>query len=192
MTPRQISEMKHAIGLDHKHPVRGRYVPYRNYFRTEGGSHVWDELVAQGLATMEGSGRFIDYVVTFKGMDALSEVEGCSITEPSLELVLKAEYYDLIDKGIKLDEYRDITPFWRKRICQYQCVCKMKDVCKANINCHDAGVWCKHSIVTFHRGYTKTKMRFKIEHVFVGFGNPEWGAEPGKKYFVIKLGERLS
>ena len=111
---------------------------------------------------------------------------------PELHLVLKAEYYDLIERGEKLEEYRDITPHWRKRICRNESRCQMKDVCKANIYCHyDDGVPCKHVVVTFHRAYTNTVMRFRINKVVIGHGRPEWGAMDGKKYYVIKLGERL-
>lgn len=41
--------------------------------------------------------------------------------------------------------------------------------------------------VRFHRGYTKTTMTFEIESISFGTGKEEWGAEPGKMYFVIKL-----
>lgn len=192
MTPRQISEMKHAIGLDHKRPTRGRYVPYRNYFRCEGESQEWESLVASGFATKEGCGRWIDYVVTYAGFEQLGRIEGCKIAYPSLELVLKAEWYDMIERGEKPEEYREITAHWRKRICANDSFCKMRDVCKANIYCHyDNGVPCKHSIVTLRRAYTSTVMRFRIEKVVIGFGRPEWGATEGVKYYVIKLGERL-
>lgn len=33
-----------------------------------------------------------------------------------LTLPLKAEYFDAIEDGSKLEEYRLTTPFWRKRI----------------------------------------------------------------------------
>jgi len=32
---------------------------------------------------------------------------------------------------------------------------------------------------------------FEIREIVISEGVPEWGAEPGTKYFVIKLGERL-
>jgi len=184
--------MKHAIGLDHKRPTRGRYVPYRNYFRCEGESQEWEALVLDGLATKEGNGRYIDYVLTDKGFVKLSKIEGCKIGLPSLELVLKAEWYDMIERGEKLEEYRDITPYWRKRICRNDRFCVMKGVCKANIYCHyDNGVPCRHETVTFHRAYTGTTMKFRIEKVVIGHGRTEWGAKEGEKYYVIKLGERL-
>lgn len=192
MTPRQISEMKHAIGLDHKRPTRGRYVPYRNYFRCEGESLEWESLVGQGLATKQGCGRYIDYEVTDAGFEKLGRIEGCKIGYPALELVLKGEWYDMIELGVKPEEYREITPYWRKRICANDRFCKMREVCKANIYCHyDNGVPCKFDTVVFHRAYTNTTMKFRIEKVVIGHGRTEWGAKEGEKYFVIKLGERL-
>lgn len=53
-------------------------------------------------------------------------------------LILKHKYYDLIDSGKKTIEYRDNTPYWRKRIL-------------------DADA------VTLHRGYTNTTMTFMIK-----------------------------
>lgn len=34
-------------------------------------------------------------------------------------------------------------------------------------------------------------MTYTVEDMFVGRGFKEWGAEPDKEYFAIKLGERL-
>jgi hypothetical protein len=34
-------------------------------------------------------------------------------------------------------------------------------------------------------------MTFEIKDIILGRGKEEWGAEPGKDYFVIKLGERI-
>jgi hypothetical protein len=34
-------------------------------------------------------------------------------------------------------------------------------------------------------------MRFYVKEIVIGEGKKEWGAEEGKKYFVIKLGDRI-
>ena len=34
-----------------------------------------------------------------------------------LHLNLKAEYFDAIKAGEKLEEYRLVTPYWQKRLC---------------------------------------------------------------------------
>lgn len=86
-----------------------------------------------------------------------------------LHLVLKKQWYDLIENGIKKEEYREIKPYWSKRLLP-------KDF----------------NIVCFHFGYTNTKMTFQIKSITVDTGKEEWGAEKDKLYFVIKLGDRLS
>ena len=43
----------------------------------------------------------------------------------------------------------------------------------------------------FIYGYTKRSMMFKLDNIVINTGNPDWGAEEGIKYFVIKLGERI-
>ena len=123
-----------------------------------------------------------------------SSKHDCEKFEPKreLDLVLKAKWWDMIASGEKPEEYRDITQHYRSRICAHAKTCEMASVCKANINCHyDSGVPLKHDVVVLRRGYTSTVMRFRIEKVVIGFGRPEWGAQPGVKYYVIKLGERL-
>ena len=35
------------------------------------------------------------------------------------------------------------------------------------------------------------RMRFEIEKITIGEGVPEWGAESGKNYFIIKIGNRI-
>ena len=95
-----------------------------------------------------------------------------------LKLVLKKKWYDMIESGIKLEEYRDIKEHWTTRLVEAIVdTPKFKDI----------------ETVTFYLGYAKNrlKMQFKVVGVCVGAGVPEWGAEIGKNYYVIKLGERL-
>ena len=82
-----------------------------------------------------------------------------------LDLVLKYKWYDMIESGEKPEEYRDIQK-WRKRI-----------------------IGKPFTHVRFHRGYTSRVMYKRIESISVGTGNPDWGAEPGVKYLVIKFKE---
>jgi hypothetical protein len=34
-------------------------------------------------------------------------------------------------------------------------------------------------------------MTFEIKDIVIGEGKPEWGAEKGKEYFIIKLGRLI-
>ena len=116
----------------------------------------------------------------------------------ALTLSLKKNWFDMIASGEKKEEYREISPYWIKRLlrcgflCNGNCVFTDKIVCPA----------CRHlkyasfDTVVFTLGYPKKddmtrRIAFKIEDIEISEGKEEWGAEAGKVYFVIKLGERL-
>lgn len=90
-----------------------------------------------------------------------------------LKLALKRQWFDMIASGEKTEEYREINEYWVKRLT-------------------DDGVIKHFDVVHFTLGYPKSTdlerhiMR-RIEDITIGTGNPEWGAEPNKKYFVIKF-----
>jgi ASC-1-like (ASCH) protein len=71
-----------------------------------------------------------------------------------LHLVLKHQYYDAIDKGEKTIEYRDNTPYWRKRINE-----------KWDSNGGNK--------VTFHKGYTKITVTYQIKMLVLNRGRIE-------------------
>lgn len=77
--------------------------------------------------------------------------------------------------GVKKEEYREIKPFWIKRL--------------------NFDVWNNKpfDVTRFMNGMAKDAPVFTIEHkgIRIGEGNPEWGAEPGKQYFIIMHGEVL-
>ena len=94
-----------------------------------------------------------------------------------LHLTLKKKWFVMTDIGDKPEEYREITPYWRKRLMTNQSTFKQFDQ------------------VFARNGYNPKKnpswLR-KWEGTSIGYGQEKWGAEPGKKYFVIKLGERIN
>ena len=90
-----------------------------------------------------------------------------------LHLVLKAQWYNLIEQGEKKEEYRDITPYYDKRLRNAD------------------GSFKQYDAVCFHYGYSSKTMTYKVEDVFVGEGVSSWGADPNKKYYVIQLGKKL-
>ena len=98
----------------------------------------------------------------------------------TLKLVLKRKWFDMIASGEKKEEYRELTKYWQSRLWEYS-------------RCSDA-CWAKeYDAVTFFLGYAKNRpsMTFRWLGTDIEQGKPEWGAEPGKCYFVIKLGERI-
>ena len=123
----------------------------------------------------------------------------------ALQLVLKKKWFDMIASGEKREEYREIKPHWMKHFMR--CYSKEKCLagecgeiiqgktwpCYAGIHNKYCNKFCGWDNVTFYHGYAtdRPSMTFSVDRIDVGTGNPEWGAEPGKKYFVIKLKERL-
>lgn len=84
----------------------------------------------------------------------------------NLFLVLKYKWFDLIESGQKTSEYREIKPFWDKRLNKH------------------------YDTVTFQRGYSKNpcRMTFKILEITKTTLPNDLKKE---KVYEIKLGERI-
>lgn len=83
-----------------------------------------------------------------------------------LYLPLKKEWYEMIERGVKREEYREMKAYWQKRLTGHI----------------DA--------VRFSYGYTQRRMTFECASITIGRGRPEWGA-PEEDVFIIKIGNRL-
>ena len=107
-----------------------------------------------------------------------------------IHLNLKRKWFDMILSGEKKEEYREIKYYWMNRFCYYfnQRFFKCKNI-GCSINCNF--VLKKYTSIVFSNGYKENRPQFEIE--CIGFeikeGNANWGAEKGKKYFVLKLGK---
>ena len=94
-----------------------------------------------------------------------------------LDLPLKAKWYNMIESGIKKEEYREMKPYWYKRLC---------------IPSPNEKLTFKHiNYVRFRYGYTKNTMMFKIDSITTGKGNTGWGAPKDKNVFIIKFGGKI-
>ena len=71
----------------------------------------------------------------------------------------------------KKEEYREIKPYWANRIYAK-----------------------KYKYITFRNGYARNAPQFTIElkSITPSTGKPEWGAEEGKTYFVLLLGNIIN
>lgn len=126
-------------------------------------------------------------------------VERMKNDKKTLHLVLKKKWWDMIESGVKTEEYRDIKQKWVSQIMRCY---KTIDWCRLPLGCKDIygnpSCSCmrkesnfKHyDYVCFHKGYTANTMTFEVESISVGKGNPEWGA-PKDDVFIIKLGKRV-
>lgn len=136
-----------------------------------------------------------------------------NIAYRTLMLNLDGKWYDMIEKGIKKEEYRVIKDHWSSRlflsgdwkyfqqefkhlnptpedvIDEFELSAKKTRLIKKHYEKSELRL--KVDKVKFVYGYTKRTMTFEIEDVVIGTGNPEWGAENGVEYYVIKLGKRI-
>lgn len=104
-----------------------------------------------------------------------------TIYKPVLHLNLKSVWFDMIFSRIKKEEYREIKPYWERYLVKELNLIRIK-----NQLWHPSAV-----IICFSNGYSKDRRQFYIEckDLVIGEGKPEWGAEKGKRYFVLKLGD---
>jgi hypothetical protein len=102
-----------------------------------------------------------------------------------LDLPLKKEWYDMIDSGIKQEEYREIKPYWCKRFLN------LDTTLFSYRNNYESCNVKRYTHVRFRYGYTKRTMLFKLNDICIGYGNPEWGAPKDKEVFILKLGNRI-
>ncbi len=126
----------------------------------------------------------------------------------NLQLSLKKEWFEMTKSGIKTEDYREINPYWANRLLG-QTQSFWKGYLGYNSNNKRSYGFKNQSSIDFivekckgfkdfnqnimTLGYPKstdTERILKLEHkgIEIRTGNPEWGAEPNKLYFVIKHG----
>ncbi len=92
-----------------------------------------------------------------------------------LILPIKAKWFDMILSGEKREEYRELKPYWATRFRNAGLLT-------------DDGPTEKTATAFFINGYAPKgpviRARVKLS---VTVGLPEWGAEPGKYYFVLSI-----
>ena len=121
---------------------------------------------------------------------------------PSLKLVMKRKWYDMIENGVKKEEYRDITAYYIKRIFRFKSFDGTMTTDSARFlesrpamlkyMIKSGELVQRHDRVTMFDGYEKDRRRqtFMFD-VSIGCGHERWGAEPGKEYIVLSLGEKM-
>lgn len=89
----------------------------------------------------------------------------------------------MILSGEKPEEYREIKTHWKDRLTTLS---------RKYNNWHERIK--KFDQVEFTNGYSPSSLKatFECKGIEIRTGNPNWGAEPDKNYFVIKLGKEIS
>lgn len=109
-----------------------------------------------------------------------------------LHLTLKKKWFDMIASGEKKEEYREMKPYWATRFANMHKGAiggDFMDTHKPN-----AYIFKYFDTVTAKNGYSKGAPKISWEHkgFRIGEGRPEWGAEEGKFYFILEIGELLN
>ena len=114
----------------------------------------------------------------------------------NLRLPLKKKLFEMTKSGIKTEDYREITPYWIKRLTSNFSFDINKHHLKLNENkdvINKGSMEAKsftQNIMHTKKGDAEKIIIFKHKGIEIRTGNPDWGAEPNKLYFVILHGER--
>ena len=131
----------------------------------------------------------------------------------NLTLSLKKQWFEMTKAGIKSEDYREINEYWTKRFLntyflKEKCVLPDFDAFVKHLNAGkidliniselpytcDFKVFNQNIMTLGYPKSTDTLRILKLEHkgIEIREGNPDWGAKPGKLYFVIKHGKIIN
>jgi hypothetical protein len=122
-----------------------------------------------------------------------------------LRLSLKRKWFEMTKAEIKTEDYRELTEYWARRLLKKipvpygGYISAMSDFKKGKFDFSEWKQYAGKPFASFESnvmtlGYpsaTDTDRILTIEHkgIEIGYGKPEWGAEPNKLYFIIKHGQ---
>lgn len=112
------------------------------------------------------------------------------IVMPScLRMSLKTKWFEMTKAGIKTEDYREINDYWAKRL-----LTKPLDSCGGMLHGLEVKKFDYNIMTLGYPKSTDSERILKLEHkgIEIRTGNPEWGAEPNKLYFVITHGAILA
>lgn len=91
-----------------------------------------------------------------------------------LTLPIKKKWFDMILSGEKKEEYRKINSYYTTRF--------------GIVYPNDPKYADKYFNVTLSNGYRKNSPKIKCFClIYKDYGKEEWGAEPNKLYYVLKI-----
>lgn len=119
----------------------------------------------------------------------------------TLKLTLKKVWFDMIQGGIKTEEYREIKWYWVERFFDVNNLTRDKidkefiigELKKGSISIPGYSLIPKiYYSVEFYNGAYFSKELPWFEKILYGitldYGKPEWGAPDNERVFILKLG----
>ena len=110
-------------------------------------------------------------------------------TYSELIFPIKKQWFDMIASGEKKEEYREIKPYWTKRLDRV-----FTRFYNTNEIPDDDGhipeyLWSQErQVVKYRNGYSSNAPEIECEvSLREGYGKEEWGAVPGVKYYVFTI-----
>lgn len=107
-----------------------------------------------------------------------------------LPLTLNYKWFDMIIRGVKKEEYREIKPYWIKRL---KAEISAKHTWTESGPIIEKEYKFKHfDLIKFTNGYNPNSpsMIVELKGIKIGFGNPEWGGIK-QDVFILELGNIL-
>ena len=100
-----------------------------------------------------------------------------------LTLPIKKKWFDMIKNGIKKEEYREIKPYYDSRFKRIDVEYDPEEdrmIEEYRIE--------SHRRIVFKNGYNKNSPCIICQcYVYIGKGKAEWGADPDKLYYVLRI-----
>lgn len=109
-----------------------------------------------------------------------------------LTLPIKEKWFNMILSGEKKEEYREIKPYYTSRFMNV-CGIKRRSNTTEMLFRGLLTIYTTYQReVMFRNGYSKSSQSFTARvSISIGTGREEWGAEPGKEYYILTIHEIL-
>lgn len=97
-----------------------------------------------------------------------------------LVLPIKKKWFDMIKAGEKLEEYREVKPYYDSRLLNY-------------FECIDCGSFAiispyNEKEIILRNGYKRESPSLLCHCTLdMGTGKKEWGAQKDKRYYILKI-----
>lgn len=107
-----------------------------------------------------------------------------------LTLTIKRKWLEMIRSGEKKEEYRDIKSYYTVRFRNLMTYAPWREehtIAAVRSATDKGGIPIK---AILRGGYSALSPAIQVSgKLVIGEGKPEWGAEPGKEYYIIRIEE---